>query len=430
MNVVVIGTGYVGLVQGVGLAELGHRVTCVDTDLAKIAMLQSGTCPIYEPGLGQLLRQNIAANRIHFSSALGSALPEAELAFIAVGTPSDIHGHADLKYVRAVAEQIGQIIQKPLGVVIKSTVPIGTNQVVKDTIERLSQQAIEVISNPEFLREGSAVQDFLHPDRIVIGAEVGSKTAALVVKLYAKLKSPVVMSSPTTAEMIKYASNSFLATQISFINSVANICEQVGANVDQVAEGMKLDKRIGKHAFLSAGLGYGGSCFPKDVRALINMAVDTGARFTLLEQVEAVNQYMRQRFMASVRQRVGNLEGKTIAVWGVAFKPGTDDVREAPAIDIMNDLMLDQVTIRAFDPAAAGTAAMVVPRIHFADTPESACKNADVLIIATEWPQFQDVDWKSIKQTMRGVYVFDGRNVADPSHMRQLGFEYASIGRT
>lgn len=451
MNITVIGTGYVGLVQGVCLAELGNQVTCVDIDKNKVDNLKKGISPIYEPGIEELITKNIKAKRISFTTSIKEAIKNSEIAFIAVGTPPGEDGRADLKYVLAAAEDIaGALVahsnpvsairdrkktenRKPktdnyFVVVNKSTVPIGTGQMVKKTIAKHYKGDFDVVSNPEFLREGSALEDFMHPDRVVIGGS-SKKATGLVAKLYEVLKSPILTTDIETAEMIKYASNSYLATQISFINSVANICDQVGANVEDVARGMKLDGRIGQRAFLSAGLGYGGSCFPKDVQALIKISQDNGIKFGILEEAEAVNKSQRQAFIKLIQTKLKNLKGKKIAVWGLAFKPETDDIRDAPAITLAENLTNLGAKVVAFDPVAQTNFQKLLPAVRYADTPIKACQDADALVIVTEWNEFRQLDLVSVKKAMRKPVIFDGRNIYDPGQMKNLGFEYYSIGR-
>lgn len=429
MKVLIIGTGYVGLVQGVCLAELGNDVICIDLIEEKVAKLKKGISPIYEPGIEELIVKNIKAGRINFSTSLKDNIAEAEIIFIAVGTPPDEDGRADLKYVLAAAEDIGKNLKKYAVVVNKSTVPIGTGEMVRKTIEKHYKGDFDVVSNPEFLREGSAIEDWMKPDRVVIGDSNGHKAAKKVAKLYEVLESPILITNLEAAEMIKYASNSFLATQISFINSIAAICEKVGADVIQVSQGMKLDGRIGKRAFLNAGLGYGGSCFPKDVEALIQIANDNKVDFKILEEVEAANKTQRTKFVEKIKSKLGSLKGKKIAVWGIAFKPKTDDIRMAPSVPIIKQLKSLGAEIVAFDPVAQENLNIVMPEIEFNDNATNACKDADALAIITEWDEFKHIDLKKIKKIMKKPVIFDGRNIYEPENMRELGFEYYSIGR-
>jgi len=430
MKVAVIGTGYVGLVQGLCLADLGNEVICIDIDKTKIDNLKKGISPIYEPGIEELLKKNIDAKRIKFETSLARNLKDAELVFIAVGTPPDEDGRADLKYVLTAAEEIGKNISGYKIIINKSTVPIGTGQLVKSTIKKYYEGKFDVVSNPEFLREGSAIEDFMHPDRIVLGTDNGKEAAEKVAKLYEVLGSSILITNLETAEMIKYASNSYLATQISYINSIANICEKLGADVTQVAKGMKLDKRIGAKAFLSAGLGYGGSCFPKDVQAMVQIAKDQEEDFKILEEVEAVNKIQRQKFVQKVVEKIGDVKGKKIAIWGIAFKPKTDDIREAPSITIIESLTDLGASISAYDPVAEENIKKVFPEIKFGEDPISVCKGADCLLIITEWDEFKQLDLQKVKTALKKPIIFDGRNIYNSEEMKRLGLNYYSIGRS
>lgn len=425
----VIGTGYVGLVQGVCLAELGNEVACLDIDEAKIKKLRQGISPIFEPGIEELINNNLAAKRITFETSIKKAIRKAEVIFVAVGTPPDEDGRADLKYVLQAAEDIGKNLDHYAIIVNKSTVPIGTGELVKKTIKKFYKGSFDVCSNPEFLREGSAINDFMNPDRIVIGDNNGQKAAKVVAKIYEVLKSPILITNLETAEMIKYASNSYLATQISFINSVALICEQVGADVNEVSAGMKLDRRIGSRAFLSAGLGYGGSCFPKDVQALIQIANDNQVDFGILKETEALNKNQRLRFIQKIKSVIGDLKGKKIALWGVAFKPKTDDVRDAPAMTIIEALFDFNAKVVAYDPVAEENTKKIYSKVKFVKRSLEAVDDADALLIITEWDEFKQVDLEKVKVLMKKPRVFDGRNIYDPAEMRKFGFMYYSIGR-
>lgn len=429
MRIIVIGTGYVGLVQGVCLAELGNQVVCVDLDQSKVEKLKKGISPIYEPGIEELIERNIKSGRIEFTTSLKDHLEGNEVIFIAVGTPPDEDGRADLKYVVAAAEEVGRNMSHYQVVVNKSTVPIGTGELVRKTIKKFYNGDFDVVSNPEFLREGSAVEDWMHPDRVVIGDSNGGKAAKKVAEIYEVLKSPILITNLETAEMIKYASNSYLATQISFINSLSYVCEKVGADICKVSEGMKLDKRIGARSFLSAGLGYGGSCFPKDVEALVQISKDNGFDFKILEEVEAVNKLQRERFVAKVHSRLGDLKGKKIAVWGIAFKPKTDDIRMAPSVAVIEQLTALGAAIVAFDPVAQENLLKLIPEVKFTERAADACDKADALVIITEWDEFKQTDLKKIKSLMKTPVIFDGRNIYEPEAMKELGFEYYSIGR-
>lgn len=429
MKIMVIGTGYVGLVQGVCLAELGNDVICIDLDRSKVEKLKKGISPIYEPGIEELLKKNIKAGRIKFSENLENHIDGNDIIFIAVGTPPDGDGRADLKFVLAAAETIGKNLKSYQIIVNKSTVPIGTGELVKSTISKHYKGEFDVVSNPEFLKEGTALEDWMKPDRVVLGDSNGHKAAEKVAKLYEVLESPVLITNLETAEMIKYASNSYLATQISYINSVASICEKVGADAVEVAKGMKLDKRIGGKAFLNAGLGYGGSCFPKDVEALVQIAKDNDVDFKILEEVEVVNKLQREKFIQKVVKRLGDVKGKKIAVWGIAFKPKTDDIRMAPSITILEALTALGAEITAFDTVAAENLHNIMPEIKFADKAIDACVDADALLIITEWDEFKQIDLKKIKSTMKTPIIFDGRNIYQPETLKNLGIEYYSIGR-
>ena len=429
MKVLVIGTGYVGLVQGVCLAEVGHEVTCIDVDIKKVQRLKKAVSPIYEPGIEELIKKNVKSGRLSFDTSLKKYINASDVVFIAVGTPSDEDGSADLKYVFAVAEEIGKHLKKEAVVVTKSTVPVGTNRKVKDIIASHYEGAFEVISNPEFLREGSAIKDFMNPDRIIIGFDKNRRAAEKVEELYKPLKAATLLTDLETAEMIKYASNSFLATEISFINTISQVCERVGADVKKVAEGMKLDKRIGPKAFLAAGLGYGGSCFPKDVKALIRIAKDNKVNFKILKEVEAVNKEQRQRFVLKMQKALGILRGKRIAVLGIAFKPETDDIREAPAITIIEALLSLGANVVAYDPVAQANVKRAMPDLRFAPSVAAACKGSDAVAIMTEWKEFKEADWKKIARTMRSALMFDGRNMFEAEKMQNAGMRYFSIGR-
>ncbi len=429
MKIAVVGTGYVGLVQGVCLAELGNEVVCVDIDEEKIAKLRRGVSPIYEPGIEELIRKNLGAGRIGFNTSLAQQIKGTKIIFIAVGTPPDESGRADLKYVLAAAAEIGKCLDHYAVIVNKSTVPIGTGELVRNTIKKYYRGDFDVVSNPEFLREGSAIDDFMHPDRVVIGCNNGKTAAYKVAELYMVLGAPILITNLETAEMIKYASNSYLATQISFINSVANVCEKVGADVADVARGMKLDKRIGQRAFLSAGLGYGGSCFPKDVSALIQIARENKVDFRILEEVEAVNKEQRQRFVLKVKETLGDLKGKRIAVWGIAFKPKTDDIRDAPAVSIIESLLSLGAKITVYDPVAAENIAKIFPQASLAKKSIEACRGADALLVITEWDEFKQINLSEVRGIMSRPVILDGRNIYAPARMKELGFEYYSVGR-
>ncbi|MBI2589472.1 UDP-glucose/GDP-mannose dehydrogenase family protein [Candidatus Berkelbacteria bacterium] len=430
MKLAVIGTGYVGLVQAVCLADLGNEVIGVDIDQKKIDSLNTGKSPIYEPGIEEILARNLREKRLHFTSNIKTAVDDAEIIFIAVGTPSDEHGRADLRFVEDAARAIGQALIRPVIIVNKSTVPIGTGDLVGRIIREQTSIHFTVVSNPEFLREGSAIADFMHPDRVVVGIENDNdRVRRIMKKLYVPLKSTILMTDVKTAELIKYASNSMLATQISFINSIAQLAESVGADVTKVAEGMRLDARIGKRAFLDAGVGYGGSCFPKDVQALIAMAHDAGVHASILEAVEDINRSQRQLIVRKIRARVKKLNGAVIAVWGLAFKPKTDDMRDAPAVAIIEELQRVGAVIRAYDPVAKHQAEQILKNLTFGRTALETAQKADLLVILTEWDEFRQLDLAKLRATLARPYIVDGRNMYDPSEMAEQGFVYDSIGR-
>ena len=428
-KICVIGTGYVGLVTGSCFADLGNTVYCLDVDEIRIQKVKSGVMPIYEPGLEQIVEQNVRAGRLLFTTDYSEALKDAEYAFIAVGTPSGVDGEADLQYVRQAAESIADLVDWPIIVVNKSTVPVGTGDWVSDIITRRRNQPSDfsVVSNPEFLREGSAINDFMYPDRVVLGS-LHREAAEKVARLYLSLRCPIVITDLRTAEMVKYASNAFLATRISFINEIANICEELGADVREVARGMGLDKRIGP-SFLDAGLGWGGSCFPKDVKALAHMAVLHGSQPQLLQAVMDINRNQRRRVVVKLRRALGTLDQKVIGVLGLSFKPNTDDIREAPALEVIHLLENEGATIQAYDPQAMPNTAAVLPRVQLCKTPYEVANGADALLLATEWNEFKQLDFRRIRELMRSPVLMDSRNLWDPEQVRALGFTYFSIGR-
>jgi UDPglucose 6-dehydrogenase len=429
-KICVIGVGYVGLVTGTCFADLGNQVICLDIAEDKIARLQRGEMPIYEPGLEELVARNIAAQRLHFTNKYHEAIPNADFIFIAVGTPSGVDGEADLKYVRMAAESIAETLTHYAIIVNKSTVPVGTGDSVAEILaERGKRPGIDfdVVSNPEFLREGSAVYDFMQPDRVVLGA-TNREAADKVAQLYLPLRCPIMITDLRTAEMIKYASNAFLATRISFINEMAAICEKLGADIKEVAAGMGMDKRIGR-AFLDAGIGFGGSCFPKDVKALTWMAEVNGRHPQLLRAVMDINRDQRLQVIAKLRELLGTLRGKTIALWGLAFKPNTDDVREAPALDIIHILQTEGAHIRAYDPVAMQVARRVTLGITFCESAYAAAEGADALVLVTEWNEFKQMDMARVAAALKQKILVDGRNIYEPDKMQELGFVYRGIGR-
>ncbi len=429
-NICVIGTGYVGLPTAACFADLGNRVVTVDIDEKKIDRLKAGQMPIYEPGLEELVERNVKAGRLIFTTSYEEGLQDAEYVFICVGTPSAVDGEADLKYVRAAAQTIAEKMTKPLIVVNKSTVPVGTGDWTTDIIKRSQPLPIDfaVVSCPEFLREGSAITDFMQPDRTVLGS--GNRQAAeSVADLYAALNAPTVITDLRTAEMIKYASNAFLATKISFINEMSIICERLGADVQEVARGMGFDKRIGDK-FLQAGVGYGGSCFPKDVKALANMALTHGMHPQLLNAVMEINDFQRKQIVLKVRDIVGgNLEGKVIGALGLAFKENTDDIRESPALTVIRSLMNQGAVVRVYDPMAMEHAEREVRGMVLCETAYDVAQGADALVILTPWNEFKQLDMKRIVGTMRLPNLIDARNMYNPDAMREVGFVYRGVGR-
>ena len=429
-TIAVIGTGYVGLTTGVCFADLGNRVICVEIDLAKLDRLRSGKTPIYEPGLQEVLERNLQAQRLSFTDDYTLALAEAEFIFITVGTPMGADGAADLGQVRSAARSIGQHLTHNAIIIDKSTVPVGTgdmvNQVIRENLQS-PEISFHIISNPEFLREGSALSDFFRPDRIVLGA-ADAAAAQQVAELHEPLGAPVIITDVRTAEMIKYASNAFLATRISFINEIAQICEQLGADVREVARGMGADKRIGPH-FLDAGIGYGGSCFPKDVLALHHMAASSGCHPQLLQAVMDINRDARKSFVAKLSALLNGFEGTLIGVLGLSFKPNTDDMREAPSIDIIQELQAGGARVKAYDPVAMDGAGEILPKVTYCATVYDVAKEADALLLLTDWNEFKQLDWQRIKESMRQPILFDGRNIYDPAEMRLRGFTYRGVGR-
>jgi UDPglucose 6-dehydrogenase len=433
MKITVAGTGYVGLVVGACLAENGNTVSCVDKDAAKIALLQAGKIPIYEPGLEEMVRRNHTEERLTFSTDLPAAVRACEIVFIAVGTPQGEDGSADLQHVLAVAEEVGRTICKYTVVVDKSTVPVGTAAMVRATIARETTQAFSVVSNPEFMKQGAAIEDFMKPDRVVVGIEPGDQRAEGIMKeLYGpftRTGAPILMMDTASAELCKYAANSILATRISFMNEIANVCEIVGADVDHVRKAIGSDRRIGT-SFLFPGVGYGGSCFPKDVKALLRSSIDRGYDFKILHAVEDVNDLQKLRFVEKMRAHFNDLKGRTIALWGLAFKPRTDDMREAPAISIVNRLLALGAMVRAYDPEAGPMARRIFQdRIDVCEKSYDALIGADALAIVTEWNEFREPDFDKMRTLLRAPIIFDGRNLYSPGHMRALGFTYLSIGR-
>lgn len=426
----VVGSGYVGLVTGTCFADLGNSVTLVDIDTVKIDMLRRGQMPIYEPGLAEMVQRNTVAGRMQFTTSYAEGLDQAEFVFICVGTPSGVDGEADLQYVRSAAETIAEEMTHPLIIINKSTVPVGTGDWTAEIVQRKQPQPIEfaVVSCPEFLREGSATTDFMNPDRTVLGS-TNIDAAEQVAELYAPLDAPIVITDIRTAEMIKYASNAFLATRISFINEISIICERLGADVTEVARGMGFDKRIGPH-FLQAGIGFGGSCFPKDVKALANMAQTHGMHPQLLNAVMEINAFQRRQITLKAREMLGgSLNGKTVAVLGLAFKQNTDDTRESPALTVARSLLNQGAVVKAYDPVAMDNACREVPDLVPCDNSYSAAKDAEALLVLTPWNEFKQLNMQRIRQLMKRPILIDGRNMYNPNELRLLGFEYRGVGR-
>ncbi len=429
-QICVVGVGYVGLISAAGFADLGNRVIALDISEEKIAGLKRGEMPIYEPGLEELVERNLKAGRLSFTTSYAEALKNTEFAFIAVGTPSGVDGEADLQYVEASARSVAENMSDQLIIINKSTVPVGTGDWVSGIVKRHQPVPIPfaVVSCPEFLREGSAILDFMHPHRTVLGS-LNLEAADKVAQLHLPLHAPIVVTDLRTAEMIKYASNAFLATKISFINEIANICEALGADVTEVAKGMGYDDRIGPH-FLNAGLGYGGSCFPKDVKALAHMAEEKGKHPQLLHAVMEINDDRRPMAVNRVVDLLnGDVQGKVIGLFGLAFKPNTDDMRDAPSIDIANSLLALGAEVRAYDPVSMKVAAPMLPDVKMYDDPYSLAKGCDAVMINTEWNEFMQLNRRKLKESMNQPIVFDGRNIYDPEEMKSLGFVYRGLGR-
>jgi UDPglucose 6-dehydrogenase len=433
MRIAVVGTGYVGLVAGVCFADSGHSVVCLDVDEEKIAALRQGRSPIYEPGLDELLRRNIAGERISFATDLPAAVRSSEVVFIAVGTPQGDDGNADLRAAMGVAHQVATAAQRYTVVVNKSTVPVGTAARMQAEIAARTQVEIDVVSNPEFLKEGAAIDDFLRPDRIVIGSP-SERARAVMAELYSpfvRTEGPMYFMDPRSAELTKYAANAMLATRISFMNDVAMLCERVGADVDSVRKAMGSDERIGQK-FLFPGCGYGGSCFPKDVKALIATARNHGLDFTLLASVDAVNDRQKRLLAQKARTHfgAGNLRGKKFGVWGLAFKPKTDDLRQAPALALIDELLAEGGVVTAHDPVAMEHARRLLgDRVQFVQNPYVAAEGADALFLVTEWNEFRQPDFARVKASMKQPVLFDGRNIWNPARVRALGFTYYGVGR-
>ncbi len=429
-----IGSGYVGLTTGTCFAEMGHHVICVDNNEEKVNKLRSGVIPIYEPKLEELIKKNVAVGRLEFSSNIGDSIADSEVIFIAVPTPPNHDGSVDLSYIERVAREIALVLTPQIGykvIVDKSTVPVKTGEKVEQTIKHYAGTDIQfdIVSNPEFLREGNAVDDLLHPDRIVIGAN-SDKALNTMKRVYAPFHAPILETDVNSAELIKHAANSFLALKISYINAVAEVCEKTGADVSLVAEGIGMDKRISRH-FLNAGLGYGGSCFPKDIKGFINISRTLGIPFALLEEVERINDNQHIHFLDRIRERLWILKDKKVAVWGLAFKQNTDDIRESIAIKLCQKLRAEGAIVTATDPKAMETARPILEPagVKLVEDMYECARDAELLIIATEWSQFANADLQKLAAVMRNRIIFDGRNIMSPENMKVTGFEYHSVGR-
>ena len=429
MKLTIIGTGYVGLVSGTCFAEVGHDVICVDNDAAKVKLLQGGGIPIYEPGLEELVQKNVAAGRLSFSNSTAEGVEKSDVIFIAVPTPPQPDGSVDMSFIERVARDIAGAMTSYKIVVDKSTVPVKTGDKVAETIKRYCKTKVEfdVVSNPEFLREGFAVEDLMHPDRVVIGVRSPRPVAAMK-DIYIPFKAPVIVTDINSAELIKHASNSFLALKISYINAVSVLCEATGANVQEVAAGMGMDERIGRR-FLNAGIGFGGSCFPKDLSAFIKIAQQIGYDFHLLKEVQRINADQMDRFVKKITDTLWVLKGKTIGVLGLAFKQNTDDVRSSPAIDLCQRLLKEGATLRVHDPKAMEKAKALLPDVTFVDNMNDVAEGCDALVVATEWDEFKKLDLEKSRKAMTHPIMFDGRNLYDPEEMDRLGWIYKSVGR-
>ena len=431
MDLAIIGSGYVGLVTGACFADVGHNVLCVDNDPAKVEALQSGKVPIYEPGLEEVIHRNVSAHRLRFSGNIQEAVDKSQIIFIAVPTPQKPNGDADLSYIEKVAREIAGVLHSYRVIVDKSTVPVKTGEKVAESIKRYNKHNAEfdVVSNPEFLREGCAVRDLMQPDRIVIGAQ-SDRAIALMKQVYEPFMAPILVTDINSAELIKHAANSFLALKISYINALSAICEASGADVEKVADGIGTDRRIGR-SFLNAGIGYGGSCFPKDIAAFITISEQLGVPFQLLKEVQRINAEQKDRFLKVIRDTLWVLREKKIGIWGLTFKPDTDDIRSSVAIELVADMLREGAHVIAYDPKGMDKARSVktIADATFVNSALEAVEDAEALIIATEWEEFANVDLAVVKEKMRTAIVFDGRNMFDPKTMAQLGFYYHSIGR-
>jgi UDPglucose 6-dehydrogenase len=432
MNISIIGSGYVGLVTGTCFADVGHNVICVDNDQRKVDALQKGQIPIYEPGLEELVHRNVSAGQLRFTNNIEDGVGHSQIVFIAVPTPPQADGSVDMTYIERVARDIAEVLKEYRVIVDKSTVPVKTGEKVTETIRRYNKAGVEfdVVSNPEFLREGCAVSDLMNPDRIVIGSN-SDRALTLMKKVYEPFMAPIMVTDMNSAELIKHAANSFLALKISYINAISTICEASGADVEMVADGIGADKRIGR-SFLSAGLGYGGSCFPKDVAAFIAISEELGAPLALLKEVQHINRLQRERFLKKIKDTLWVLRDKRIAVWGLTFKPDTDDVRSSVAIDLVNDLLNEGAAVRAYDPKGMDKVVelKLCRGVTLAASALEAAQNAEALVLATEWRDFQAIDLEQLRNAMHTPIIFDGRNLFDQRTMKQLGFTYYGIGRS
>jgi UDPglucose 6-dehydrogenase len=432
MNITIIGSGYVGLITGACFAEFGINVICVDNDEKKIQLMKKGIAPFYEPGLEELLQRNLKSGRLHFTSDLAEAVDNSLVIFIAVGTPPRGDGSAEMKYVEGVARELAKHIKNYKVIVTKSTVPVGTGEKIKKIISKNLKENIDfdVVSNPEFLREGAGIEDFMRPNRVVIGAS-SAQAIAIMKDLYSPLyliEAPIVITDVKTAELIKYASNAFLATKVSFINEIANLCESVGADVQVVAKGMGLDRRIGPK-FLHAGPGYGGSCFPKDTLALLKIGKDNSIDLGIIEATIKSNEWQKKKAADKIISTLGHLKGKTVCILGLSFKPNTNDIRDAPSVFIINRLLKGGARIRAYDPVAIEDTRAILPKITYCKDAYDAAKGADAVVIVTEWNQFRNLDLSRIKKIAKGNFFFDLRNIYEPDKLRKMGYKYYSVGR-
>jgi UDPglucose 6-dehydrogenase len=431
MDLSIIGSGYVGLVTGACFADVGHNVICVDNDARKVETLRAGKVPIYEPGLEDLIHRNVSAHRLHFSGSIEDGVAKSQVVFIAVPTPPQPSGDVDLTFIEKVAREIAGVLTSYRVIVDKSTVPVKTGEKVAESIKRYNRHGakFDVVSNPEFLREGCAVRDLMNPDRIVIGAQ-NEHAIDLMKKVYEPFMAPILVTDINSAELIKHAANSFLALKISYINAISAICEASGADVEKVADGIGMDRRIGRD-FLDAGVGYGGSCFPKDIAAFVNISEQLGVPFTLLQEVQRINTAQKERFLKTIRDTLWVLREKKIAVWGLTFKPDTDDVRSSVAIELVEKLLTEGAHVTAYDPKGMDKARELktITGAQFANSALEAVQDAEALVLATEWSDFANVDLAIVRKSMRTPLVFDGRNLFDPGTMAELGFHYYSIGR-